>query len=169
VSQLLEFYRGTGLDTEGRTLTQIWGFSDEEMEARHDFIQWLFPLREPSRFNPNAPLLSTEDVSAFHAEPALRAHLLHSLDRFLDFLGLVRRDDLFGAGPRFSEKRALWTVSNHNWLRISRVLHCLRIAGLEDHARHLFACLAELDRSGQARIAHDTLGYWRHASGAIET
>jgi hypothetical protein len=55
MSQLTEFYQGTGLDTEGRTLAQIWAFSDEAMEDDHDFIQWLFPLREPSRFNPDAP------------------------------------------------------------------------------------------------------------------
>ena len=59
---LIEFYRGIAPDSEGRTLADLWAFSDDEMEEVHDFIQWMFPLREPSRFNPDAPLLTDEDV-----------------------------------------------------------------------------------------------------------
>jgi hypothetical protein len=164
MSRLSEFYRGTGLDTEGRTLAQMWAFSDEEMEDYHDFIQWLFPLREASRFNPDAPLLSDADVAAFRADPTLRAQLLRSLDRFLDFLGLERREDRVGPGPSFAGRSEVWTVPNHNWLRITRVLHSLRLLGLEAQGRALCACLDDLNARGQARITPATLAYWKDAA-----
>ncbi len=43
MSQLTDFYRGTGTDAEGRTLAEIWAYSDAELEGVHDFIQSLFP------------------------------------------------------------------------------------------------------------------------------
>ena len=55
---LLPFYRGIGIDSEGRTLEQILQFSDSEKEAKHDFIQWLFPSKTPSQFNSKAPVLN---------------------------------------------------------------------------------------------------------------
>ena len=164
MSRLLEFYRGRGLDSEGRTLAQIWDFSDEEMEDYHDFIQWLFPLREPSQYNPNAPLLTEEDIASFRADPTLGVHLLRSLDRFLDFVGLVRREGRIEPGGAIQQKRAVWTIPNHSWLRITRVLHCLRILGLEGEGQRLFSCLEELNARGEARIPPSTLAYWRDAT-----
>lgn len=43
MSQLVEFYRGTGEDAEGRKLADVWAFSDDEMESHHDFIYACFP------------------------------------------------------------------------------------------------------------------------------
>lgn len=70
MSQLTEFYKGAGRDSEGRSIAMIWAYSHAQWEASHDFIQWLFPLRLPSRFNPDAPRLTEVDVAEF--TPALR-------------------------------------------------------------------------------------------------
>ena len=43
----------------------------------------VFPLREPSRFNPDAPLLTDREIDAFAADPTLRAAMGRSLERFL--------------------------------------------------------------------------------------
>jgi hypothetical protein len=53
----------------------------------HDYIQWLFPLDEPSRFNADAPLLTPADRLAFRHE-TLAANLRRALDRMLAFYGL---------------------------------------------------------------------------------
>src|SRR5687767_9226697 len=42
MSRLTEFYRGAGTDNWGRSLAEIWAFSDDELEGIHDFIQWMF-------------------------------------------------------------------------------------------------------------------------------
>jgi hypothetical protein len=164
MSPLIDFYRGTGTDARGRTLAQIWGFRDNEMEYHHDFIQWLFPLREPSQFNPDAPVLTEDDIQTFRGDLSLRDNLLRSFDRFLAFLGLAREGERIDPGPDFERKSWLFTSPNHNWLRITHVLHCLRLLGLEDQGQAFLDCLLRLVESGQARITGDTLAYWQNAT-----
>lgn len=55
---ILSFYQGKSPDSEGRMLENIWSWDYQELEYTHDYIHWLFPLKESSRFNPNAPLLN---------------------------------------------------------------------------------------------------------------
>jgi hypothetical protein len=165
MSRLLAFYRGQSTDSEGRSLKAIWGWNDERLEEVHDFIQWLFPLTEPSRFNPDAPLLSPEDVAAFHAEPLLQANLEKSFERILKFLGLSRAGDgTVEEGPNFAAREPeVWSFPNHNWLRITRILHSLKLLGLEPQARSFYARLAAYYRAGKYPIPTDTFRYWTEA------
>jgi hypothetical protein len=163
MSQLIDFYRGNGTDHQGRSLTQIRQFDDDAMESIHDFIQWMFPLQELSQFNPNAPLLTTADIAEFRASPQLQAELLRSLDRFLTFLGLERHSDEIAPGMRFSARSQILNTPNHNWLRMTRVLHCLRLLGLEGEGRRLLECLEGLQAAGKARVAPESMRYWREA------
>lgn len=164
MSRLVEFYRGTGEDSEGRKLADVWAFSDDEMEFHHDFIQWMFPLEEPSRFNFRAPTLSDEDIRAFRDEPALRANLERSLDRFLAFLGLAREGNRVIPAADFEAKREVFLAPDHNWLRITRVLTSLRLLGLGDLSRALYDGLVDLMKDGRARITAETRRYWRDAA-----
>ena len=54
----------------------------------HDCTQWLFPLPDPSAFNPDAPIPTRETIETFGADPELR-QALRSLTRMLDFYGLA--------------------------------------------------------------------------------
>jgi hypothetical protein len=165
MSRLLDFYRGTGSDNRGRTLAEIWAYSDEQLEDVHDFIQWLFPLRMPSRFNADAPLLTPIDIAAFRAEPALRENLRRSLDLFLGFLGLrweaghVARADDF-------DRRHVFDYPDHNWLRITRVLTSTRLLGLEEESRAFFEFLKALREEERTGITAETFGYWERAARA---
>src|SRR3954471_23369498 len=104
MSRLTDFYRGFGTDAEGRTLGEVWSFDDDRLKDVHDFIQWLFPLREPSRFNPSAPLLTDADVAEFRSDPELRENLLRSFEVFLAFLGLRLADGRVDRAPDFDRK-----------------------------------------------------------------
>ena len=73
---LLRFYRLEGADARGRTLPEIWAWDAARLEGVHDYIQWLFPLPEPSAFNPYAPILTQATIEAFRADPELRQRLL---------------------------------------------------------------------------------------------
>ena len=90
MSQLTDYYRGEARDTEGRTLQQAWDMYDD-WETCHDFIQWLFPLPEPSDFNPDAPLLTEDDIKIFKADPGIRNNLLYSSRLMLKFFGMKLR------------------------------------------------------------------------------
>lgn len=169
-SALLRFYRGEGRDHRGRRLADILAFDEARLESTHDFIQWLFPLPEPSGANAQAPLLSAADRAAFAADPALRAALRRSLDTMLAFYGLERRG-LSGEvavlrGPRFGERSSEWLDRPHNFLRISRMLRSLSLLGCGPEARAMLACLEGVFRDHAAAIGEETLGYWRRAAAS---
>ena len=44
-SRLVAFVEGSGTDSQGRRLSDIWQFDDDTIDFTHDFIQWMFPLR----------------------------------------------------------------------------------------------------------------------------
>lgn len=123
MSLLLDFYQGSGRDGAGRLLTDVWQFSDEDLERKHDFIQWLFPVPEPSRFVKDCPVLTAEDVVAFRADPDFLDRVLYSAD-------LMRRF--------YARTRAWRRTNDHNHARITRILRCLTLLGLEAEAQKLF-------------------------------
>src|ERR1700754_1472380 len=118
-SNLLDFYKGLGVDAAGRTIEEIWAWDYRRLEMVHDYIQWLFPLPEPSRFNPDAPLLKDADIAAFRADLALQARVRRSLDLMLEFFGLKRHGSVIARGRDFSfdSPGAHWLEPlNHNHL-----------------------------------------------------
>jgi hypothetical protein len=165
MSRLLDFYRGEATDTQGRYLKEIWAWPDDELEMVHDFIQWLFPLPEPSRFNADAPLLTAEDIAAFRKDDRLRSNLRASFERILPFLGLALAvDGAVVEGPNVRGRVPdVWAGPNHNWLRITRILRSLRLLGLEAEARALYERLSALRAGGKSPIGADTFRYWTEA------
>ena len=165
---LLRFYTG-GTDDRGRTLDDILAWDNARLEAVHDYIQWLFPLPEPSAFNMSVPRLSAQDIAAFRDDPALQGRLLAAFRRMLEFYGFELGGD--DAKPEVSEARGpaaqarVWlTPGNHNMLRITRVLRCLTLLGLFAHARAFLAALERLYGAGAASaIGPVTMRYWRDA------
>jgi hypothetical protein len=165
-SPLVRFYEGRGPDHRGRALATIQAFNHHRLESIHDYIQWLFPLREPSAFNPFAPLLTDADVAAFHDRPALRDALRRSFEIFLDFLGLTHDQEtgivLDAPGPDAAQRREVFSEPNHNWLRITRVLTSLNTLGLPEEARAFFTSL-EARYHRRCGITDDTFAYLKAA------
>lgn len=165
MNRLLDFYRGRGPDDRGRLLAEILCRDDDWLEATHDFIQWLFPLREASSVNPFAPLADAEVRAAFASDEALRRKLLASFDRMLVFYGLERRGELIVTSANWAARKGNWfTQGTHNDLRITRILKCLAMLGLRDWAERFLGCLETL------RVAEPDCGigatafrYWRDA------
>ncbi|MBA3297928.1 MAG: hypothetical protein H0U19_13445 [Acidobacteria bacterium] len=166
-SPLVVFYRHTGTDHRGRTLREIRALTLDELERHHDFIQWLFPLPEPSGANLSAPLLSAEDVRQFTSDDRLRAELIVSLDTMLRFYGFERPDDkspdIVRAGD-YHHRRAAWlTPANHNFLRMTRMLRALTLLGCAAHARAFLRSLEETYADARETIGLRTITFWRKA------
>jgi hypothetical protein len=164
-SPLVRFYAGAAADPRGRMIGDIWAWDDAALERVHDYIQWLFPLPEPSQFNDGAPLLTRDDTAAFAARAALRANLRRSFARQLAFYGFALTDE-----PRvtraadFPAKAANWlTPMNHNFLRITRILRSLTLLGLGGEARAFLAALEEVYAGGGVAIGMRSLNFWRGA------
>jgi len=162
---IVAFYSG-GRDAAGRPLDDILAWSDERLEAVHDYIQWLFPTREPSGVNPVAPLVTDVTVRAFADEPALRDRLRAALDRMLSFYGLLRDEDRVEIdAARFPSRAATWLhAGNHNHLRLTRIIDSLAQLGRREDAHALKRCLLE-DVVPQAgtRVTARTREFWRRA------
>jgi len=157
-----------------------WDF--RRLERSHDYIQWLFPTDEPSRFNVRAPVLTPDQVLTIRKDPAAVASIRRAFSKFCTFLGLelvlpdtkmqdcqaqamtecdvivedTKQPRMFvRKAPHFLERFAdCWEVGftgigfNHNWLRISRVIHCLRLVGLVEEAAAFLACLEQMPELG---------------------
>jgi hypothetical protein len=163
-SALLRFHRHAGTDHRGRTLAAIRSFGTDRLEGTHDFIQWLFPLPEPSGANPLAPILAPADIDAFLAEPALREELRRSLDVMLSFYGLERAGDRVDRGANYAARSAEWLRRPHNFLRISRILRSLSVLGCAAEARALLACLETIYAENADAIGAESWLYWQSAA-----
>ncbi len=165
---LVRFYLGQGPDSEGRSLREIrrWGF--DRLESVHDYIQWLFPLRVRSQFNPNAPLLDEGTIRRFLEDETLRRELRASFEQMLAFYGFVLREEnghlAIETGPDWTARQRQWLrFGNHNLLRITRILTCLGTLGLPDHARAFLAALERVCAANPGVVGERTLNFWRTA------
>lgn len=172
---IVGFYRGIYTDDRGRDLEAILAHDDTWLEATHDFIQWLFPLAEGSRVNAEAPLVTENTVNAFQGEETLRSRLLASYARMLAFYGLQRSPDstVQKAASWPTRKRIWFTRDTHNSLRITRILKCLTLLGLDRDARAFHAAFAALCATEMGCGIHAmSRAYWRsaiHAGRACRT
>jgi len=133
------------------------------LETNHYWVQWAFPTIEPSGANPTAPILDEETITQFQQDPELQAKLLQIFKRTLRFFGLTLQEDT-GAiveGADFVELSVRWNESvNHNHLRITRILKCLKLLQAPSSARSwsetLFLCL-----KGIHKISPANFDYWQ--------
>jgi len=168
-SSLVSFYLGEGRDRAGRKIQEIWAWDFEQLESVHDFIQWLFPLREKSAFNSNAPTVDASVIEAFQTNPQLRQNLLHSFTVMLRFYGLQREQQEGGAiaihrATNYPHRQSQWVQAfNHNFLRITRILKCLVLFGLYAEAEAFYACLQSIYQENPQQIGRETFQYWTKA------
>jgi len=150
---IIGFYSGTQPDHRGRYLNEIQGSPDAQLESVHDYIQWLFPLPERSGFNVAAPVLTQESIHEFYGFEA----------RLGERITVTR-------APNFAAKAAGWlSPGDHNHLRMTRILRCLTVLGLEAEAKALFDCLCKIYEDEQKKplpaISDETMLYWKEAVG----
>jgi hypothetical protein len=169
-SRIIGFYNGTESDHRGRCLREIQEWPDDQLESVHDYIQWLFPLPEPSGFNIAAPVLIRESIRDFLARPDLQENLRVSFLRLMNFYGLEACSGKVTRAPNFAAKATGWlSPGNHNHLQITRILRCLTVLGMKTEAKAFLECLAEIYENEQNKplpaISDETMLYWREAVG----
>jgi hypothetical protein len=156
MSQLIGFYLGEQTNSDGRTLEEIWRMSKVELMHSDDVIQWLFPLDRQSAFNPDAPILTSNEIVFFRLSPQLRENTLTSFHRFLFVLGLLLED---GSVQEITDV-GLWAGPNHNWLRITRTLESSSLLGHEEEAK---ALLRYCEAKATPAAVEMSLPYWKQA------
>ena len=163
--RIVNFYQGSAPADEERMLEDILRFNDAQLVYIHDFIEWLFPLRERGGANPSAPCLDDEATSQFRERKELRENMVRALDRMLAFYGLVREGTVIVQAPAFAQHAGWLTQRNHNHLRLTRMLKSLRLLGNEDLALALFEQLRLICEEHRNAINDRTFRYWENAVG----
>jgi hypothetical protein len=163
---IVAFYSGAE-DSEGRTLAAILDWDDDHLEMIHDYIQWLFPTRQPSGVNPLAPLISDDTVLTFASDAVLQKRLRGTLRRMLAFYGLTLRGTRIEIDEtRFPARARIWLQpGNHNHLRLTRIMDSMATLGLRQEALALQRCLLDdvAGGRGASRVSPRTLDFWRSA------
>lgn len=157
MSTITDFFLNNGTDYKGRSLLDMLNMTDHEFEASHDVIQFLFPLHEKSYHSLTAPIMMAEDVAILSESVDAQKRLLDALFRFEDFLGI---DSL---SETFDQKKVIWWchAGNHNLLRITRIIRCLRLFGLEKWAKKFYNTIVKVSQGkGLSEVTH---GFWKRA------
>ncbi len=146
--KVLSFLQDTGPDHRGRFLSDILRFDDTAIETTHDFIQWIFPLDEPSSASADAPMLEAGEVALIR-KSSLAAHSLNiSVPWFCDFL----------------KRNKHWRAAHdHNHLRITRMIKSVRLLQGDPAANALRDKVLAMAEPSKDKISPTAWDYWRQA------
>lgn len=148
MSALDRYLEGVGHDGAGRTHADVLALDDSELEQHHDFIQWLFPLPEPSAAVPGSPMLIDADITAVRGSAAAQVNLRAAAARMLAFYRTT----------------AHWLAPiDHNHLRITRIVRSLRLLTRDAEADAFRAAILERVSAEQAPVNARALSYWTAA------
>lgn len=142
---------------------------DWTIEYLHTYIQYAFPLKEASNFNPTAPILTDDEIEWIRtpAGDAARNNLMLMFNRMLTFYGFAyTSESQIVLADDFEKRRDTWlTYGNHNMLRITRILKSLTLLGHETEAKKFFAALKWLyDNDDNAcKSIGKSFEYWENA------
>jgi hypothetical protein len=152
MNDLIGFYRDGLPNSSGNTLDEILHWDDETWEGCHDFIQWIFPLMEPSKFNPDAPLLDDNTIKVFKSSLTIRLNISRVLHRAKHFFGL------------YSYEKPVWfEPKDHNMLRITRLLTFLVLIDQTNDASYLYNWLDRMDYLYPDCVPEVTWDFWQNA------
>ncbi|KAI0916913.1 hypothetical protein AcW2_007178 [Taiwanofungus camphoratus] len=133
-----------------------WQGDYAKLEYKHGFIQWLFPIPEHG-MNAESQPLQKHEAAAMRADPAVMRRILRSYSLMLNFYGMrLESPDsgLLARSTNYPERYRNLIRSPHNNLRITRILKCLSVLGLERlNAGFLLHVLAEQGEHNQLNTA----------------
>lgn len=143
-----KFISDKDTDNKGRKISDIWSFTFDQIETMHDYIQWLFPLKEPSRYNSNAPILCEEEAQLISKDAKCKINLTHSTDLML----------------KYYESTNEWASHyNHNLLRITRIIKsCSILIGIE-FAAAVYNRICKRCLEIGFEPSSETMHYWQNA------
>ena len=145
---IVSFLEGKTPDHRGRILAMLLQQTDHQAESTHDYIQWLFPLNEPSRSVNGVPVLTELKIDEIRQSSLAQANLGESARWFIGFL----------------ERNDHWiTKYNHNHLRITRVIRSLRLLASDEAADEFKDKVLVLAGDNLNLVDQKARGFWRSA------
>lgn len=148
MSAIIEFLEGRGPDGSGRTFETILAFGPCQLERHHDFIQWLFPLPEPSLAVPGSPVLTEADIADLARSEIAQRHLACAttlMDRF------------------YAQGQSWLRATDHNHLRITRIIRSLRLLSGDVAADAFRTRIERRVEDTRAPVSATSRAYWAMA------
>ncbi|TNN65426.1 Opioid growth factor receptor-like protein 1 [Liparis tanakae] len=136
-----------------------WRGDYDKLEHNHTYIQWLFPLREQG-LNFYAHELTQEEIKEFQSTREAKRRFLAAYSLMLDFYGikLLDKSGNVTRGPNWQERFQHLNESQHNYLRITRILKSLGELGYEAFKAQLVHLFLE------ESLRHNTLPNMQHSA-----
>ncbi|MBN2975028.1 hypothetical protein BFW88_23685 [Pseudomonas fluorescens] len=163
---LIRNYLGyDGMDHRQRTLAQALAWDDDALESTHDFIQWWFPLPDPSAYNSHSPVASLAEFDELANDERVRGGVECAMRRMLSFYGLRHyASGLIEKSDDWDSRSQNWAYTqNHNDLRMTRILRSLCLLGHRAQAQRLFVILEEVIQQTREPWEQVPLRFWREA------
>uniref|UniRef100_A0A3P8ULU6 Opioid growth factor receptor like 1 n=1 Tax=Cynoglossus semilaevis TaxID=244447 RepID=A0A3P8ULU6_CYNSE len=143
-------------------LTQ-WRGDYDKLEHNHTYIQWLFPLREQG-LNFYAYELTQDEIKEFQSTREAKKRFLAAYSLMLDFYGIKLLDKTgnVARAPNWQERFQHLNESQHNYLRITRILKSLGELGYESFKAPLVRLFLEesLYHNTLPNMTHSVLEYY---------
>ncbi|KAL0964441.1 hypothetical protein UPYG_G00323900 [Umbra pygmaea] len=140
-----------------------WRGDYDKLEHNHTYIQWLFPLREQG-LNFYAHELTQEEIKEFQSTREAKRRFLLAYTLMLDFYGikLLDKNGNVARSSNWQERFQHLNESQHNYLRITRILKSLGELGFEAFKPPLVRLLLDesLCRGTLPNMLHSTLEYY---------
>lgn len=136
-----------------------WRGDYEKLEHNHTYIQWLFPLREQG-LNFYAQELTQDEIKEFQSTREAKRRFLLAYTIMLDFFGLklLDKNGNVARASNWQDRFQHLNESQHNYLRITRILKSLGELGFENFKLPLVRLLLE------EALVEGTLPNMRHSA-----
>ena len=141
-----DFLKGNKPDIHKRYLKDIWMMSDNQIENKHNFIQWIFPLNVKSNAVPSSPILTKKEIISIKKSETAQKNIEKSAEWFLEFLS----------------SNSHWICqNNHNHYRITRVIKSLRLIHSNEEAEKFKNSIMNLIQGNEKKINLTNIQYWK--------
>ncbi|KAG9275398.1 opioid growth factor receptor-like protein 1 [Astyanax mexicanus] len=136
-----------------------WKGDYDKLEHNHTYIQWLFPLREQG-LNFYAQELTQDEIKEFLNTREAKRRFLLAYTIMLDFFGikLLDKNGNVARASNWQDRFQHLNESQHNYLRITRILKSLGELGFESFKSPLVHLLL------QEALVEGTLPNMRHSA-----
>ncbi|XP_053731887.1 opioid growth factor receptor-like protein 1 [Synchiropus splendidus] len=140
-----------------------WRGDYDKLEHNHTYIQWLFPLREQG-LNFYAHELTQDEIKEFQNTREAKRRFLAAYSIMLDFYGvkLLDKNGNVARASNWKQRFQHLNESQHNYLRITRILKSLGELGYEAFKAPLVRFFLEesLCHSTIPNMQHSILEYY---------
>lgn len=179
MSKIIDFYfnRRYANKKPDYYIKNILKWNDYKLEKNHDWVQWVFPLPEKSKYNLNAPILDYFDIHLFKSTKILDKTIYTAFIRLLNFYGftldpITLLPKQYKSLYRKENGIIVGLYSSHNYLRITRIMRFFNLIGKEYLSLLFFLAMCQAINSdpklNKKVVDSSSLKYWMNTQDFLK-